>query len=86
MSRTPPIGVGEPLRILAGIFVMGGVKEDVQKPAGAVQVCAGQSGGCEAAIYVMRSMREDVDTDAVLLIDAANTFDSINREPMLENV
>ena len=81
-----PIGVGEPLRRVAGRVVMGVVKEDVQKPAGAVQVCAGQPGGCEAAIHGMRSIWEDEDTDAVLLIDAANAFNSINREAMLENV
>jgi hypothetical protein len=34
----------------------------------------------------MRSIWEDEDTDAVLLINAANAFNSINREAMLENV
>jgi hypothetical protein len=81
-----PIGIGEPLRRIGGRVVMEVVKEDIQKPAGSVQLCAGQPGGCEAAIHGMRSIWEDEDTDAVLLIDAANAFNSINREAMLENV
>jgi len=37
------------------------------------------AGGCEAAIHDMRTLYENEETDAVLLIDAANAFNSINR-------
>ena len=60
-------------------------KEDVQTSAGSLQVCAGQAGGCEAAIHGMRTVFED-ETDAILLIDAANAFNSINRDAMLKNI
>ena len=81
-----PIGVGEVLRRIAGKVVMSVVKGDVQKSVGSLQVCAGQAGGCEAAIHAMRTIFEDDESDAILLIDAANAFNSINRMTMLENI
>jgi len=81
-----PIGVGEVLRRIAGKVVMSVIKGDVQKSVGSLQVCGGQEGGCEAAIHAMRTIFEDDETDAVLLIDAANAFNSINRSVMLENI
>ena len=81
-----PIGVGEVLRRIAGKAVMAVVKEDVQTSAGSLQVCAGQAGGCEAAIHGMRTVFEDEETDAILLIDAANAFNSINRDAMMKNI
>ena len=81
-----PIGVGEVLRRIAGKVFMSVVKGDVQESVGSLQVCAGQAGGCEAAIHAMRSLYENEDTDAVLLIDAANAFNSMNRSAMLKNI
>ena len=81
-----PIGVGEVLRRIAGKVFMAVVKGDVQESVGSLQVCAGQAGGCEAAIHAMRSLYESEDTDAVLLIDAANAFNSMNRSAMLQNI
>ena len=62
------------------------VKGDVQESVGSLQVCAGQAGGCEAAIHAMLTMYEEEETNAVLLIDAANAFNSINRKVMLRNI
>ena len=45
-----------------------------------------QAGGCEAAIHAMRDVFEDEETECVLLMDAANAFNSINRNLMLENI
>ena len=81
-----PIGVGEVLRRIIGKVVMQVLRKDVQEAAGSLQVCDGQSGGCEAAVHAMRNVFEDDDSDAVLLIDAANAFNSINRCTMLENI
>ena len=80
------IGVGEVLRRIAGKVIMNVIKGDIQEAAGSIQVCAGQQGGCEAPIHAMRSIYEDTETDAVLLIDAANAFNAINREAVLENI
>ena len=38
------------------------------------------------AIHAMRDIFGDVDIDAVLLIDAENAFNSINRKEMLHNL
>ena len=81
-----PIGVGEVLRRIAGKVVMSVVKGDIQESVGSLQVCAGQAGGCEAAIHAMRSIYEEDESYAVLLIDAANAFNSINRAVMLQNI
>ena len=62
------------------------VKGDVQTSVGSLQVCAGQDGGCEAAIHAMKTVFEDDESDAILLIDAANAFNSMNRAAMLENI
>ena len=45
-----PIGIGEVLRRIVGKVFMSVVKDDFQEVAGPMQVCAGQPGGCEAAI------------------------------------
>ena len=46
--------------------------------AGSLQLCAGQHAGCEAAIYAMREIYDDVHNEGVLLVDASNAFNSLN--------
>ena len=49
-----PIGVGEvPRRIIAKAFLRI-LKKDVEEAAGPLQLCAGQDGGCEAAVHAMK--------------------------------
>ena len=81
-----PIGVGEVLRRIAGKVVMRLAKNEIQTSVGSLQVCAGQSGGCEAAIHAMKDIYDEESNDAVLLIDAANAFNAINRKSMLQNI
>ena len=81
-----PIGVGEvPRRIIAKAIlqIIGG---DVEETAGALQLCAGQDGGCEAAVHAMRSVFQAPETEAVLLVDANNAFNSLNRKAALQNI
>ena len=71
-----PIGVGEvPRRILAKA-VLRIVGRDVEKAAGPLQVCAG---GCEAAVHAMRRIFHHPDTEGVLLVDATDSVNTINR-------
>ena len=81
-----PIGVGEILRRIAGKVVMYITKRDVMASTGSLQVCAGHEGGAEAAIHAMHDIYNEEQAEAVLLIDAENAFNSINRKVMLHNI
>ena len=41
---------------------------------------------CEAAVHAMKAIFEDKDTQAILLIDAKNAFNSINWQTALRNI
>ena len=81
-----PIGVGEVLRRKAGKAAMMLFKNDIAHAAGALQLSAGQDAGVEAVLHVMHDIFSEENTEAVLLIDAENAFDSINRKVMLHNL
>jgi len=81
-----PIGVGELLRRIVGKAVLEVVGENVQKAAGPLQLCAGESAGVEAGIHAMRELFNDVDNEGVFLIDAANAFNKVNRAAVLSSV
>ena len=80
-----PIDVGEVIRRIIGKCVTKVTKQDIVDACGSLQVCAGLTSGGEAAIHVMHSIFEADDTDAVLLIDASNAFNSLNRAAALHN-
>lgn len=81
-----PIGVGEVLRRIIGKCVTRVTKSDVIDASGSLQVCAGLKSGNEAAIHAMRNIFEADETDAVLLIDASNAFNALNRSAALHNI
>ena len=81
-----PIGVGEVLRRIVGKCIGWVLKEDIQLAAGPLQTATGLQSGAEAAIHSMRSMFEDDRTDAVILVDARNAFNSLNRQAALHNI
>ena len=81
-----PIGIGEVLRRIIGKCVMDIAKEDVQKAVGNLQVCAGQHARAEAAIHAMKELYDDKECEAVLLVDASNAFNTLNREAMMHNI
>ena len=47
---------------------------------------SGQTSGSEAAIHAMRDVFEEQEPEAVLLVDAANAFNNINRQAFLHNI
>lgn len=81
-----PIGIGEIERRIMGKAIMEIVGKDVQAAAGSMQLCAGQSAGVEAAIHAMRQTFAADATDGVLLVDADNAFNRVNRELALLNI
>ena len=49
-------------------------------------MCAGHKAGAEAAIHAMQSIFLEENSQGVLLIDASNAFNSLNRRVALHNV
>ena len=80
-----PIGIGEVVRRIIGKAVMKIVKHDLQDAVGTLQLCAGQDAGCEVAIHAMTQIFADEDTKALILVDASNAFNCLNRQVTLCN-
>ena len=80
------IGVGEVIRRIVGKVIVSTLQGDIITSVGPLQVCAIQESGCEAAVYDMYKMHKEGHTEAVLLVDAANTFNSVNRKVFLHNI
>ncbi|KAL5497492.1 hypothetical protein EMCRGX_G013967 [Ephydatia muelleri] len=78
-----PIGIGETLRRIIARAVLSTFKDDILMAAGPMQLCAGQESGCEAAVHVMQKLFNSPEVEAVLLVDATNAFNSINRQTAL---
>ena len=81
-----PVGIGEILRRLVGKLLVGELKQDLKEAAGPVQVCAGHEAGAEAAIHAMQSIFDEDNTQGILLIDATNAFNSLNRKVAMHNI
>ena len=74
-----PIGVGEVICRFIG-WVM---KKDIQETAGQLQMATGLQSGAEAVIHSMKEIFGDEQTDAFILVDASNVFNSLNRNAAL---
>ena len=81
-----PIGVGEVLRRIVAKAVLYITNMDILKAAGDHQLCAGHVSGCEAGVHAMTDIQEDDQTETVLLVDASNAFNSLNREAAMRNI
>ena len=81
-----PIGVGETSRRIIGKAILSALMPYIQESAGSLQLCAGQQAGCEAAVHAMRHLFDDSDSQAVLLVDATNAFNHLNRQTSLLNI
>ena len=81
-----PIGIGEVIRRIIGKTVIATVKSQIVQCAGPLQLCAGQRSGCEAAVHAMTQAFDQDESEAILLVDAANAFNSINRKVLLHNI
>ena len=62
------------------------MKTDILEASSNLQLCAGQEAGCEAAVHAMQSLFHSSTTQAVLLADASNAFNSLNRHVSLHNL
>jgi len=78
LSKSPgvrPVGVGEVVRRIG--------KAVLRWRSWKLVLCAGQDAGCEAAIHAMCRVFSEDNTEAVLLVDASNAFNSLNCQTAL---
>ena len=80
-----PVGIGEVIHRIVGKAVMKVVKNDLQNAIGTTQLCAGQDAGCEAAIHAMQCIMAEETTEGMILVDATNAFNTLNRQVTLLN-
>jgi hypothetical protein len=62
------------------------LENEIQEATGPLQTCAGHLSGCEAAVHAMHQVFEDKDADGVILVDATNAFNCLNRQTALINI
>ena len=62
------------------------LRRNILESAGDLQLYAGQRVGCEAAVHALSSMFSEDYSDAILLVDADNAFNRVNRNVMLDNI
>ena len=53
-------------------------RTDIQEAAGSLQLCAGQISCIKAAVHAVDALFQQDDTEAILLVDAINAFNSLN--------
>ena len=81
-----PIGVGEVIRRIVTKAILRVVQRLVQEACGVLQTCYGLPCGIEAAVHAMRETYAANSTEGILLVDATNAFNSLNREAALHNI
>lgn len=81
-----PIGIGEISRRVISRAIARVLSDDIQAAAGPLQLCAGHQSGCEAAVHAMRTLFNDPETEAIIMVDATNAFNSLSRQNALRNI
>ena len=80
-----PIGICETVRRIISKAILSVTKGDIQDAVGTTQLCAGQIAGIETGIHSVRDLFNKKETEGVLLVDASNAFNSLNRQTALQN-
>ena len=81
-----PVGIGETLRRIVGKSVAKSLRNDIQMAGGCLQTCTGIEAGIEAAIHAMAKTFKKEDCEAVILVDADNAFNRLNRKAAIHNI
>ena len=80
------IGIGEVLGRIVGKIISLNIKSDIEDACDPIQVCGSHSAGAEAAIYPMTAIFQADETETVILVDAANAFNSMRCFAALHNI
>ena len=81
-----PIGIRDTAWRIIAKAVISVAKPDIQEASGCFQMYGGQIAGIEAAVHAVRTAFDSSDTEAVLLVDATNAFNSLNHQVALQNI
>jgi len=77
------IGVGK----LPGRIITKAVLDiDITTVTGSLQVYTGLDDGCEAAVHAIRDFLDNPETEAVILVEATNTFNVVNHQAALHRI
>eukprot|EP00957_Ditylum_brightwellii_P052619 3989654-Ditylum_brightwellii.AAC.1 len=86
---TRPVVIGGILLYLVGKIILFVCGEEVKTACGADQLCFGLRAGIEGGIHAMGLLWEDLGEEEgwdILLVDAQNAFNKLNRKAMLWHV
>ena len=81
-----PIGVAEVLRRIISKAVLAVIGWDIREAAGGVQLCVGQVSGCEAGVHALWGIFNNEETEAILIVDTTNAFNSLYLKAALVNI
>ena len=80
------IGVGDTSRRIIAKAILTTLQFDIKDAVSLYQLCAGHTAGVEAAVHTVQELFSDQITEAVLMVNAKNAFNSLNRITALHNV
>ena len=79
------VGIREvPCRIISKA-ILAVIRSDIREVVGSLQLCISQRLGCEASIHALNEIYEEEATEAILMVDASNAFNRLNRKGALSN-
>ena len=78
--------VSEVLGWIMGKVINWILKDNILESAGPLQTATGLKAGAEAAVHSMWLIFKNSSTEAVMLVDSNNAFNSINRKVALYNI
>ena len=81
-----PIGIGEILHRIADKFIVSHIRKGLISSVGSLKFCAAHEAGCESIIHAMLKIYKEDKSEAILLLDASNAFNSANVKIFLHNI
>ena len=81
-----PIAVGEVFRRIICKSIMRVIERDVLCATAPLQLCVGVPSACEAAVHAVGGLFRSPFIQGILLVDASNAFNALNRLAALHNV
>ena len=62
------------------------MRADIQEASGCLRLCGGQISGIEAVVHAVRTAFNSDESEAALLVDVSNAFNSLSRQVALQNI